>query len=83
MRAERALKRISLTERLWDWKYAREKRAWDYASVMDAVREQGLAEGRAQGLEQGEAKGRQETEAEYRREIEELRRKLREAGVEG
>jgi hypothetical protein len=84
MHAEKALKKLSLSEKLWWWKYAREKRRNDYASAMDGARDEGLAE----GLAEGEAKGRQEAEAKYQsiveikdRELEELRRKLREAGI--
>jgi predicted transposase/invertase (TIGR01784 family) len=80
MHAEKALKKLSLSEKLWWWKYALDKRRNDYASAMDGARDEGLAE--------GEAKGRKETEAKYQpiveakdREIEELRRKLREAGT--
>jgi predicted transposase/invertase (TIGR01784 family) len=88
MHAEKALKKMSLSEKLWWWKYARDKRRNDYASAMDGARDAGLAE--------GETKGRQETEAKYqsivaerdrenqaiKRELEELRRKLREAGID-
>jgi flagellar biosynthesis/type III secretory pathway protein FliH len=85
MHAEKALKKMSLSEKLWWWKYARDKRRNDYASAMDGARDEGLAE----GLAEGEAKGRQKAEERYQliveakdREIEELRRKLREAGVD-
>jgi predicted transposase/invertase (TIGR01784 family) len=121
MHAERALKRMSLSENIWWWKYARDKRRTDNASEMAARkealedartegREKGLAEGRTEGLAEGRteglaegrteglaegrteglAEGRVEAKAEYQpvieakdREIEELRRKLREAGIEG
>jgi predicted transposase/invertase (TIGR01784 family) len=70
MSAERALKKLSLSEKLWWWKYARDKRAMDYASAMAAARREGQAEGKI------------EAEAEYQPMIEELRRKLREAGID-
>jgi predicted transposase/invertase (TIGR01784 family) len=66
MHAERALKKLSLSEKLWWWKYARDKRVMDYASAMDAERRE----------------GRKEAAAEYQLMIEELRRKLREAGID-
>ncbi|MDR1249048.1 MAG: hypothetical protein LBK63_07075, partial [Treponema sp.] len=93
----RALKRLSLSENIWWWKYARDKRRMDYISEMAARKEaleegrvEGLAKGRAEGLTEGEVKGQEKTEAKYQpvveakdREIEELRRKLRKAGIEG
>ncbi|MDR1248121.1 MAG: Rpn family recombination-promoting nuclease/putative transposase [Treponema sp.] len=85
MHAERALKRLSLSENIWWWKYARDKRRMDYVSEM-AARKEALEEAREEGL----TEGRKETEAKYQavveakeREIEELRRKLRKAGIDG
>jgi flagellar biosynthesis/type III secretory pathway protein FliH len=92
MHAERALKRMSLSENIWWWKYARDKRRSDYISEMAARKEaleealeeartkgrtEGLAEGRAEGLTEGRAEGEAKD-----REIEELRRKLRKAGID-
>jgi predicted transposase/invertase (TIGR01784 family) len=68
MHAERALKRMSLSENFWWWKYARDKRRMDYISEMAARREaledartegrtQGLAEGRTEGLAEGRTEG--------------------------
>jgi predicted transposase/invertase (TIGR01784 family) len=87
MRAEKALRRLSLSEKLWWWKYARDKRKADYASAMDAARDQGLAEGQKAAeakyqpiVEENRAIKREiETKDQ---EIEELRRKLREAGMD-
>jgi predicted transposase/invertase (TIGR01784 family) len=78
MRAEKALRRLSLSEKLWWWKYGRDKRKADYASAMDAERDIG----RAEGLEEAEAKYQPIVE-EKDRQNEELRRKLREAGIDG
>jgi predicted transposase/invertase (TIGR01784 family) len=80
MRAEKALRKLSLSEKLWWWKYARDKRKADYASVMAAERR----EGRMEGWTEAEAKYQpivEENQA-IKREIEALRRKLREAGID-
>jgi predicted transposase/invertase (TIGR01784 family) len=87
MHAERALKRMSLSENIWWWKYARDKRRSDYISEMAARKEaledartEALAEGRTEGLAEAGAKYQAAVEAKDQ-EIEELRRKLREAGI--
>jgi hypothetical protein len=77
MHAEQALQKLSLSEKLWWWKYARDKRAMDYASVMAAERR----EGHVEGTKETEAKYQPIVEAKDQ-EIEELRRKLREAGLD-
>jgi flagellar biosynthesis/type III secretory pathway protein FliH len=92
MHAERALKRMSLSENIWWWKYARDKRRSDYVSEMAARKEaleEARTEGRAEGLAEGRTEGLAESEAKYQpvveakdREIEELRRKLRKAGID-
>jgi predicted RNase H-like nuclease (RuvC/YqgF family) len=83
MRAEKALRRLSLSEKLWWWKYARDKRKADYASAMDAERDRGRAEAEAkyQPIVEENQAFKREIETKDR-EIEELRRKLREASMD-
>ncbi|WP_010261126.1 Rpn family recombination-promoting nuclease/putative transposase [Treponema primitia] len=77
MNAERMLKKISRTEEQWARALFREKAAMDYRSEMYASREAGKEVGR----EEAEAKYKPILE-ENAQVIEELRRKLRDAGID-